>query len=66
MLRSIEENKRIRALVIDIDSPGGGAGASEYMYRAIAAHRDEEACRGVRQRPGRLGRVHGGLRRRRR
>ena len=29
MLKAIEENKRIRALVIDIDSPGGGAGASE-------------------------------------
>ncbi len=35
MLRAIEENKRIRALVIDIDSPGGGAGASEYIYRSI-------------------------------
>src|SRR5207249_3005187 len=30
------ENKRIKALVIDIDSPGGGAGASEYLYRAVA------------------------------
>jgi protease-4 len=36
MLRAIEENKKIRALVIDIDSPGGGAGASEYLYRSIA------------------------------
>ena len=35
MLRAIEENKRIRALVIDVDSPGGGAGASEYIYRSI-------------------------------
>lgn len=35
MLRAIEENKRIRALVIDIDSPGGGAGASEYIYRSV-------------------------------
>ncbi len=35
MLRAIEENKKIRALVIDIDSPGGGAGASEYIYRSI-------------------------------
>lgn len=24
MLRAIEENKRIRALVLDVDSPGGG------------------------------------------
>lgn len=36
MLRAIEENKRIRALVIDIDSPGGGAGASEQLHRSIA------------------------------
>lgn len=36
MLRAIEENPKIRALVIDIDSPGGGAGASEYIYRSIA------------------------------
>lgn len=35
MLKAIEENKRIRALVIDIDSPGGGAGASEFIYRAV-------------------------------
>lgn len=35
MLRAIEENRRIRALVIDIDSPGGGAGASEYIYRSV-------------------------------
>ncbi len=36
MLRAIEENRRIRALVIDIDSPGGGAGASETIYRSVA------------------------------
>jgi protease-4 len=36
MLRAIEENKHIRALVVDIDSPGGGAGASEHLYRSIA------------------------------
>ena len=35
MLKAIEENKRIRALVVDIDSPGGGAGASEYLHDAI-------------------------------
>lgn len=35
MLRAIEENKKIRALVIDVDSPGGGAGASEYIYRSV-------------------------------
>jgi ClpP class serine protease len=31
MFRAMEENKRIRAVVIDIDSPGGGAGPSEYL-----------------------------------
>ena len=36
MLRAIEENKRIRALIIDIDSPGGSAGPSEYLYTTIA------------------------------
>ncbi len=36
MLRAIEENNRIRALVIDIDSPGGAAGPSEYISRAVA------------------------------
>lgn len=36
MLRMVEENKRIRALVIDIDSPGGSAGPSEYIFRSVA------------------------------
>jgi protease-4 len=36
MLRAIEENDRIRALVIDIDSPGGAAGPSEYIYSSVA------------------------------
>jgi protease-4 len=36
MLRAIEENKKIRALVIDIDSPGGAAGPSEYIARSVA------------------------------
>ena len=35
MLKAIEENKHIRALVIDVDCPGGGAGASEFMYRSV-------------------------------
>jgi len=35
MLRGVEENNRIRALVVDIDSPGGAVGASENLYRAI-------------------------------
>ncbi len=36
MLRAIEENNKIRALVIDIDSPGGAAGPSEYIYSSVA------------------------------
>lgn len=35
MLKAIEENKRVKALVIDIDSPGGGAGASEQIHSSI-------------------------------
>lgn len=35
MFRAIEENDHVRALVIDIDSPGGGAGPSEYLYRSV-------------------------------
>ena len=35
MLRAIEENPRIRALVIDIDSPGGAAGPSEYIFSSV-------------------------------
>lgn len=36
MFRALEENERVRAVVIDIDSPGGSAGPSEYIYRAVA------------------------------
>ena len=36
MLKAIEENAHIRAMVVDIDCPGGGASASEYLYRAVA------------------------------
>ena len=36
MLRAVEENPRIKALVLDIDSPGGAAGPSEYIHRAVA------------------------------
>jgi protease-4 len=36
MLKAVEENRRIRALVIDLDSPGGAAGASEQLHASIA------------------------------
>lgn len=35
LLRSIEENNRIRAVVLDIDSPGGSASGSNYLYLAV-------------------------------
>jgi len=34
--RSLEENERVRAVVVDIDSPGGSAPASDYLHRALA------------------------------
>jgi protease-4 len=36
IFRSLEENPRVRAVVIDIDSPGGSAPASDYLHRALA------------------------------
>jgi protease-4 len=35
LLRSIEENDRIRAVVLDVDSPGGSATGSNYLYLAV-------------------------------
>ena len=35
LLRAIEKNRKIRGLVLDIDSPGGSATASEELYRAV-------------------------------
>jgi protease-4 len=36
IFRSLEENASVRAVVIDIDSPGGSAAASDYLHRALA------------------------------
>ena len=36
IFRSLEENARVRAVVVDIDSPGGSASASDYLHRALA------------------------------
>ena len=34
LLNALRRNKRVRAVVLDIDSPGGSAVASEYLYLA--------------------------------
>lgn len=36
IFRSLEENASVRAVVVDIDSPGGSAPASDYLHRALA------------------------------
>ncbi len=36
LFRGLEESGSVRAVVVDIDSPGGSAPASEYLYRALA------------------------------
>jgi protease-4 len=36
IFRSLEENAHVRAVVLDIDSPGGSAPASDYLHRALA------------------------------
>ena len=33
---AIEKDDKIRALVLDIDSPGGGVSASDYLYHSVA------------------------------
>ncbi|MDP7104496.1 MAG: signal peptide peptidase SppA [SAR202 cluster bacterium] len=35
LLGKIREDSRIKAMVLDIDSPGGSATASEYIYRSV-------------------------------
>ncbi|MCE2457185.1 MAG: signal peptide peptidase SppA [Dehalococcoidia bacterium] len=35
LVNRILEDKRMRAVVLDIDSPGGDAAASDYIYRAL-------------------------------
>jgi len=36
IFRSLEENRHVRAVVVDIDSPGGSAAASDYLHSALA------------------------------
>src|SRR5438105_11898824 len=35
LFQSIEDNNRVRAVVLDIDSPGGSASASDFLYLAV-------------------------------
>lgn len=37
LFRSLEENDQVKAVVLDIDSPGGSATASSYLYLAVKA-----------------------------
>ncbi|MHB8575664.1 MAG: hypothetical protein ACYDCQ_10070, partial [Dehalococcoidia bacterium] len=37
MFKAVRENKQIRAVVLDIDSPGGSASESDYLYRLLRA-----------------------------
>ena len=42
VLTGVRRDSRIRALVLDIDSPGGGVPASGYLYRAVARIAEEK------------------------
>ena len=47
ILSSVRNDRRVRALVLDIDSPGGSVPASEYLYHAVARiseHKPVVAC----------------------
>jgi protease-4 len=35
LFRSLEENDRVKAVVLDVDSPGGSASASDYLFLAV-------------------------------
>ncbi len=37
LFRALEENDRVRAVVLDIDSPGGSASASDYLHARLKA-----------------------------
>ena len=36
LLQSVAEDRRVRAIVVDVDSPGGSAALSDHLHRAIA------------------------------
>jgi len=41
-LRDFEKDDSIKAIVLQIDSPGGGAAASQEMYDAVKSYRDQK------------------------
>ena len=36
MFAALRDDPRIRAVVVDVDSPGGSASTSEHLHRAVA------------------------------
>ena len=42
MLKALREDKRVRAVLLDIDSPGGGASDSDYIYECVRAVQAEK------------------------
>ena len=42
LMKQVLEDSRFRALVLDIDSGGGGASASDYIYRAVRRVADQK------------------------
>ena len=39
---AVRRDRRVKALVLDIDSPGGGVPASDYLYRSVARIAEEK------------------------
>jgi protease-4 len=37
LFRGVQENARIKAVVLDVDSPGGSATGSDYLYLGVKA-----------------------------
>ena len=46
-LRSLGEQKSIKAVVLRVDSPGGDALASDVMYREVQKLAEVRGCEGV-------------------
>jgi protease-4 len=42
MFKALRENKQVRAVVLDIDSPGGSANESDYLYHNVRALADRK------------------------